>query len=221
MDKKNNNYDDGFGYITHETSQYGFDNFDENGTNENKVKKPAKKTEENKPTDYGDNFNSQTGDNPDDYVYDDDYDISRSSKSAKSAKSSKKRKKKANSTAVIVLIVCALVCVIFAVIFALTQCTDGNSALKSTTSPTTTPTTAVVTTQQEITQYVETQPYVQETEAPVVTEAPTQAVVTEAPTQAPTEAPVVTEAPTQAEVPTDVVQDGEVNSDTNSEDSDF
>lgn len=217
MDKKNNNYDDGFGYITDETSQYGFDNFDENGTNENKVKKPAKKTEENKPTDYGDNFNSQTGDNPDDYVYDDDYDISRSSKSAKPAKSSKKRKKKANSTAVIVLIVCALVCVIFA----LTQCTDGNSALKSTTSPTTTPTTAVVTTQQEITQYVETQPYVQETEAPVVTEAPTQAVVTEAPTQAPTEAPVVTEAPTQAEVPTDVVQDSEVNSDTNSEDSDF
>ena len=37
MDKKNNNYDDGFGYITDETSQYGFDNFDENGTNEIKL----------------------------------------------------------------------------------------------------------------------------------------------------------------------------------------
>ena len=100
MDKNSNNYDDDFGYITDDSSQYDYDNFDKNGIKEKTVKKPAKNSTENKTEDYGDNFNSQTGDNADDYVYNDSYDINERSKNPVN-----KRKKKANSTAVIVLVV--------------------------------------------------------------------------------------------------------------------
>ena len=217
MDKKNNNYDDGFGYVE-ENIDDSLENFDD--IKQMPRKKVTSEEKKSKSEDYGDNFNSQTGEDHDDYVYGNSYDIN--SSSYYESKSAKGRKKKANSTAVIILVVCAVICVIFAVIFALTQCTDGNSALKATTEPTISETTVVFTTQAEITQVVQTQAPIQETEAPVVTEVPTEVVTTQAVTETPvTEVPIVTEPSVQEEEPTTLLQPIESGADENIEDRDY
>lgn len=217
MDKKNNIYDDGFDYV-HENIDKSLDNFDD----ENKMsrRKTASKNKKTKVEDYGDNFNSQTGEDNDDYVYENTYDIN--SASYYKNKSGKGKNKKTNSATVIGLVVCAVICVVFAIVFALTQCTDGSSALKVTTTPAINEATTVVTAQAETTQDVHVQVTVRETEALIVTEAPTEAVTTQSATEMPTtQVPAVTEPSVQEEVPTTVVKQTESDIDQNLEDIDI
>ncbi len=168
-------------------SIYDLDNFDSDKTYERKSR--PEKTESATP-DYGDNFNSQTGDDNEGYLYEDEHNIY--------SHSDTYDKKKIYNTTVIVLVVIAVVCVIGAMVFALTQCTDGSSPLKHTTTPSTSGTEFTL----EGTTQVATQAIA--TEA-VTTEAITEAQ-TVATTQAPTTFPETTQALTTAEASTVVTE---------------
>lgn len=230
---KKTEYGDGFESIKGDRlNMYDDDNFDVDGTGQipsRNIHSDAddKGLYEADSGDYGDNFDSQTGEDAKENMYDDDYEDSKeeyyinttpSDRKNRRGNNRKKSQKKngSNKKVSVILAVLAVLCLIAAVIFAVSQCSDEDGDSKATTAPTTKGSTAVQTTQP---QYYETEAYTEpvETEAPtqiyteepteVYTQPPTQAPETQAPTQ--TE-PVVTEPQTEATEVTQIQQTTEV-----------
>lgn len=212
------NYDDGFEFAGNSGGSYDLENFDddisfdnkrqpESGENYDKIVNRRKSgvnadsRQDNPAADYGDGFDSQTGEDKAEQkpenVYDDDYSSSGMSKAKRTYNNAnahnnmsggkKPHKKKGSFKIAVVLAVLAVICLIAAVIFAFSKCSIGKGGNTETTVPTTQRVTTAPVTQQITDAPVYTEPEPTEPEytepeqtEPVQTEPePTEPVYTE------------------------------------------
>lgn len=232
------NYDDGFELSSNSGGSYDLDNFDdgispdnkrqpESGDNFDKTGDRRKSRvnsdsrQKNPAADYGDGFDSQTGEDKAEQKpeneYNDDYSISSVSKAKRTynnanahnnmSGSKKPHKKKGSFKIAVVLAVLAVICLIAAVIFAFSKCSIGKGGNTAATAPTTQRVTTAPVTQQITDAPVYTEPEQTEPQPtePVYTEPvqtepqPTEPVYTEPqPTEPQPTEPVYTE-PVQTE----------------------
>lgn len=150
---------------------------------------------DNKGSEYGDEFDSQTGESSSQNTQADQNSNSNNYQN----RASQKNKKTSNNKLVGILLTCgAVLFLIIAIIFAVTQCKGGTSDKKTTTAPTTKAiattiaTTKATTTQATTERIVETTTQ-EATKAPETTTKPNE---TTKPTELPTTEPVTTEQAT-------------------------
>ena len=140
---------------------------------ETPVKMPSKRDDRTQTPDYGDNFDSQTGEQVSKATKDFQYDLSSDdignyyTKSTINPKRKKvvKKKKRTSRNVAVILTIAAVICLIVAVVFAFTQCSSLKNDKKASTS--TAPSTEQVTTVQPTTEYGD------DNYVPVYTEEPT------------------------------------------------
>lgn len=232
------NYDDGFEFAGNGGGSYDLENFDddisfdnkrqpESGDNSDKIGDRRKSgvnadSRQNNPAaDYGDGFDSQTGEDKAEQktenVYDDDYSSSGMSKAKRTYNNAnahnnksggkKPHKKRGSFKIAVVLAVLAVICLIAALVFAFSKCCFGKDGNTDVTVPTTQRVTTAPVTQQITDAPVYTEPEQTEPQPtePVYTEPvqteplPTEPVYTEpVPTEPQPTEPVYTE-PEQTE----------------------
>lgn len=171
---------------------------------ETPVKMPSERDDRTQTPDYGDNFDSQTGEQVSKATKDFQYDLSSDdignyyTKSTIHPKRKKvvKKKKRTSRNVAVILTIAAVICLIVAVVFAFTQCSSQKNDKKASTS--TAPSTEQVTTVQPTTEYGD------DNYVPVYTEEPTYEPQTEY--QPETEAPVQTEPQTEYQPETEPQQ---------------
>ena len=135
------------------------------------VKMPSERDDSAQAPDYGDNFDSQTGEQVSKATKDFQYDLSSDdrgnyyTKSTIRPKSKKvvKKKKRTSRNMAVIFTIAAVICLIIAVVFAFTQCSSQKKDDKATTAPS----TQQVTTEQPTTEYGD------DNYVPVYTEEPT------------------------------------------------
>lgn len=140
---------------------------------ETPVKMPSERDDRTQTPDYGDNFDSQTGEQVSKATKDFQYDLSSDdignyyTKSTINPKRKKvvKKKKRTSRNVAVILTIAAVICLIVAVVFAFTQCSSQKNDKKASTS--TAPSTEQVTTVQPTTEYGD------DNYVPVYTEEPT------------------------------------------------
>ena len=197
------NYDDGFELAGNSGGSYDLENFDDDISFDNKRQPESgdisdkigdrRKSgasigtrQDNPAADYGDGFDSQTGEDKAEQkpenVYDDDYSSSGMSKAKRTYNNAnahnnksggKKPKKKSGSFKIAaVLAVLAVICLIAAMVFAFSKCSFGKGGNTETTVPTTQRVTTAPVTQQITDAPVYTEPEQTEPEytEPVYTE---------------------------------------------------
>lgn len=161
------------------------------------VKMPSERDDVTQAPDYGDNFDSQTGEQVSKATMDFQYDLSADDRGNYYTKSTirperkkvVKKKKRTSRNMAVILTIAAVICLIIAVVFAFTQCSSQKKDEKVTTSPS----TEQVTTEQPTTEYGD------DNYVPVYTEEPTYEPETEYVPE--TEAPVQTTEPQTEYVP--------------------
>lgn len=139
---------------------------------ETPVKMPSERDDRTQTPDYGDNFDSQTGEQVSKATKDFQYDLSSDdignyyTKSTIHPKRKKvvKKKKRTSRNVAVILTIAAVICLIVAVVFAFTQC---SSQKKNDNKASTAPSTEQVTTVQPTTEYGD------DNYVPVYTEEPT------------------------------------------------
>ena len=169
------------------------------------VKMPAARDDRTQTPDYGDNFDSQTGEQVTKVTKDYQYDLSSDDRGNYYTKSTihpkrkkvVKKKKRTSRNMAVILTIATVICLIIAIIFAFTQCSSLNKNNKATTAPS----TQQMTTEQPTTEYGD------DNYAPVYTEEPTYEQQTEY--QPETEAPVQTEPQTEYQPATEAPQSSE------------
>lgn len=180
------------------------------------VKMPSERDDSTQTPDYGDNFDSQTGEQVSKATKDYQYDLSsddrgnyytKSTVRPKRKKVVKKKKRKSRNMAVIFTIA-AVICLIIAIVFAFTQCSSQKKDDKATTAPS----TVQVTTEQPTTEYGD------DNYVPVYTEEPTYEPQTEYVPE--TEAPVQTEPQTEYQPETEPQQSSDISTPESSQVSD-
>ena len=143
---------------------------------ETPVKMPSERDDRTQTPDYGDNFDSQTGEQVSKATKDFQYDLSSDdignyyTKSTINPKRKKvvKKKKRTSRNVAVILTIAAVICLIVAVVFAFTQCSSQKNDKKASTAPSTEQVTTVqVTTVQPTTEYGD------DNYVPVYTEEPT------------------------------------------------
>lgn len=183
---------------------------------ETPVKMPSERDDRTQTPDYGDNFDSQTGDQVSKATKDFQYDLSsddignyytKSTIHPKRKKVVKKKKRTSRNVAVISTIA-AIICLIVAVVFAFTQCSSQKNDNKTSTAPS----TEQVTTVQPTTEYGD------DNYVPVYTEESTYEPPTEY--QPETEAPVQTEPQTEYQPETEPQQSSDISVTESSQTSD-
>ena len=179
---------------------------------ETPVKMPSERDDRTQTPDYGDNFDSQTGEQVSKATKDFQYDLSSDDIGNYYTKSTihperKKVVKKSRNVAVI-LTIAAVICLIVAVVFAFTQCSSQKNDNKASTAPS----TEQVTTVQPTTEYGD------DNYVPVYTEEPTYEPPTEY--QPETEAPVQTEPQTEYQPETEPQQSSDISVTESSQTSD-
>lgn len=175
---------------------------------ETPVKMPSERDDRTQTPDYGDNFDSQTGEPVSKATKDFQYDLSSDdignyyTKSTINPKRKKvvKKKKRTSRNVAVILTIAAVICLIVAVVFAFTQCSSQKNDKKASTS--TAPSTEQVTTVQPTTEYGD------DNYVPVYTEEPTYEPPTEY--QPETEAPVQTEPQTEYQPETEPQQSSDI-----------
>ena len=138
---------------------------------ETPVKMPSERDDRTQTPDYGDNFDSQTGEQVSKATKDFQYDLSSDdignyyTKSTIHPKRKKvvKKKKRTSRNVAVILTIAAVICLIVAVVFAFTQCSSQKNDNKASTAPS----TEQVTTVQPTTEYGD------DNYVPVYTEEPT------------------------------------------------
>lgn len=188
---------------------------------ETPVKMPSERDDRTQTPDYGDNFDSQTGEQVSKATKDFQYDLSSDdignyyTKSTINPKRKKvvKKKKRTSRNVAVILTIAAVICLIVAVAFAFTQC---SSQKKNDNKASTAPSTEQVTTAQPTTEYGD------DNYVPVYTEEPTYEPTYEPPTeyQPETEAPVQTEPQTQYQPKTEPQQSSDTSVTESSQTSD-
>lgn len=184
---------------------------------ETPVKMPSERDDRTQTPDYGDNFDSQTGEQVSKSTKDFQYDLSSDdignyyTKSTIHPKRKKvvKKKKRTSRNVAVILTIAAVICLIVAVVFAFTQC---SSQKKNDNKASTAPSTEQVTTVQPTTEYGD------DNYVPVYTEEPTYEPQTEY--QPETEAPVQTEPQTEYQPETEPQQSSDISVTESSQTSD-
>lgn len=185
---------------------------------ETPVKMPSERDDRTQTPDYGDNFDSQIGEQVSKATKDFQYDLSSDdignyyTKSTINPKRKKvvKKKKRTSRNVAVILTIAAVICLIVAVVFAFTQCSSQKNDKKASTS--TAPSTEQVTTVQPTTEYGD------DNYVPVYTEEPTYEQPTEY--QPKTEAPVQTEPQTEYQPETEPQQSSDISVTESSQTSD-
>lgn len=179
------------------------------------VKMPAERDNSTQAPDYGDNFDSQTGEQVTKVTKDYQYDLSSDDKGNYYTKSTihpkrkkvVKKKKRTNRNMAVIFTIAAIICLIIAIVFAFTQCNSQKKDDKATTSPST----------QQITTAQPTTEYGDDNYVPDYTDAPAYEPETEY--QPETETPVQTEPQTEYQPATEAPQSSESSSPESSQSS--
>ena len=184
---------------------------------ETPVKMPSERDDRTQTPDYGDNFDSQTGEQVSKATKDFQYDLSSDDIGNYYTKSTinpkRKKKKRTSRNMAVILTIAAVICLIVAVVFAFTQCSSQKNDNKASTAPSTEQvTTEQVTTVQPTTEYGD------DNYVPVYTEEPTYEPPTEY--QPKTEAPVQTEPQTEYQPETEPQQSSDISVTESSQTSD-
>lgn len=180
------------------------------------VKMPSEREDSTQTPDYGDNFDSQTGEQVSKATKDFQYDLSSDDRGNYYTKSTirpkrkkvVKKKKRTSRNMAVIFTIAAVICLIVAVVFAFTQCNSQKKDNKATTAPS----TEQVTTVQPTTEYGD------DNYVPVYTEEPTYEPQTEY--QPETEAPVQTEPQTEYHPATEPQQSSDISTPESSQTSD-
>ncbi len=180
------------------------------------VKMPSKRDDSTQTPDYGDNFDSQTGEQVSKATKDFQYDLSSDDRGNYYTKSTirpkrkkvVKKKKRTSRNMAVIFTIAAVICLIIAVVFAFTQCSSQKKDNKATTAPS----TEQVTTVQPTTEYGD------DNYVPVYTEEPTYEQQTEY--QPETEAPVQTQPQTEYQPVTEPQQSSDISTPESSQTSD-
>ena len=173
------------------------------------VKMPSERDDIAQAPDYGDNFDSQTGEQVSKATKDFQYDLSADDRGNYYTKSTirperkkvVKKKKRTSRNMAVILTIAAVICLIIAVVFAFTQCSSQKKDEKVTTSQ--------VTTEQPTTEYGD------DNYVPVYTEEPTYEPETEYVPE--TEAPVQTEPQTEYVPETELPQSSDISTSESSQ----
>lgn len=180
------------------------------------VKMPSERDDSTQAPDYGDNFDSQTGEQVSKATKDFQYDLSSDDRGNYYTKSTihpkckkvVKKKKRTSRNMAVIFTIAAVICLIIAFVFAFTQCSSQKKDDKATTAPS----TQQVTTEQPTTEYGD------DNYVPVYTEEPTYEPQTDY--QPETDAPVQTEPRTEYQPATEPQQSSDISNPDSSQTSD-